>query len=178
MPTTSLVFSELSSASNTITRSYKHSRSRNTSLPTLASQSLILRSLLSLQYSPTVSTSINMVGRNILAAATVYFALSTALALPKDKDGDDGKHHNGGDDEKPHLPIKPGRPNDKDCSSTIPYPTGDPTSYDFATGTGYSTGVVPTGSPSRSSAAMASSRRRSCRGSRRACATTRFEKSG
>lgn len=89
--------------------------------------------------------SINMVGKNVLAAAAVYFALTSALALPKDKVDDNKSKHAGDDDHKTHLPLKPGRPDDKDCSSTAPYPTGDSTSTDFGTGIGLPTGVFPTG---------------------------------
>jgi hypothetical protein len=83
-----------------------------------------------------------MVGKNILAAAAVYFAMTSALALPKDKVDDVKSKHGGDDDNKTHLPLKPG---DKDCSSTAPYPTGDSTNTDYGTGIGIPTGIFPTG---------------------------------
>lgn len=78
-----------------------------------------------------------MVGKSILTAATACFALASALALPKDKVDDKTKH--GHDDDKARLPHKPGRL-DKDCSTSAPYPTGDPTDAGFATG--FATGTV------------------------------------
>jgi hypothetical protein len=90
--------------------------------------------------------SINMVGKNILAAATVCFALASSLAVPKDK-LDDKKSTPAIDDHpKTGLPHKVGGPDDKDCSSTAPYPTGDSTNTDFGTGIGIPTGIFPTGS--------------------------------
>jgi hypothetical protein len=86
-----------------------------------------------------------MVGKNVLAAAAVYFALTSALALPKDKVDDNKSKHGGDDDTKTRLPLKPGRPDDKDCSSTAPYPTGDSTNTDYGTGIGLPTGIFPTG---------------------------------
>jgi hypothetical protein len=83
-----------------------------------------------------------MVGKNVLAAAAVYFAMTSALALPKDKVDDSKSKHGGDDDSKTHLPLKPG---DKDCSSTAPYPTGDSTSTGYGTGIGLPTGIFPTG---------------------------------
>lgn len=97
------------------------------------------------QYDLIYISSINMVGKNVLTAAAVYFALTSALALPKDKVDDNKTKLGGDDDHKPHLPLKPGRPDDKDCSSTAPYPTGDSTSTDFGTGIGLPTGIFPTG---------------------------------
>jgi hypothetical protein len=86
-----------------------------------------------------------MVGKNVLAAAAVYFALTSAFALPKDKFDDSKSKHGGDDDSKTRLPLKPGRPDDKDCSSTAPYPTGDSTNTDYGTGIGLPTGIFPTG---------------------------------
>ena len=95
------------------------------------------------QHNPTQKKSINMVGKNVLAAAAVYFALTSALALPKDKLDDKKSKHDNDDHPKTGLPHKP---DDKDCSTKAPYPTGDSTNTDFGTGIGIPTGYFPTGS--------------------------------
>ncbi|KAM0719311.1 hypothetical protein Q7P37_005216 [Cladosporium fusiforme] len=95
-----------------------------------------------------------MVGKNVLAAAAVYFALASALALPKDSGNDKTSKHHESDDDKPRLPHKPGRGpggrggDDKDCTTTdVPYPTGaDPTAPGFPTaGSGTISVIFPTG---------------------------------
>jgi hypothetical protein len=98
------------------------------------------------QHYPTHTNSIKMVGKNVLAAATVYFALASSLALPKDKLDDKKSKSEIDDHPKTGLPHKVSRPGDKDCSSTAPYPTGDSTNTAFGTGIGIPTGIFPTGS--------------------------------
>jgi len=98
------------------------------------------------QHNPTHTISIKMVGKNVLAAATVYFALASSLALPKDKLDDKKSKSEIDDHPKTGLPHKVSRPGDKDCSSTAPYPTGDSTNTAYGTGIGIPTGIFPTGS--------------------------------